>query len=70
MINLDKGIIKNTKEYEDLGENIFPIELLTEDEKKELGILKKCCGTLGSCSKGTDKNSSCCKSKKNSCCKK
>ena len=47
-------------EYESFGKNIFPLEYLSEDEKKELGILeKRCCGnTKGSClscSKNKDK---------------
>lgn len=28
-------------EYESFGKNIFPLEYLSEDEKKELGILEK-----------------------------
>lgn len=36
-------MIKDT-EYESLGENIFPLQYLTDEERKELGIVeKKCC---------------------------
>ena len=64
------------REYESFGKNIFPLEYLSEDEKKEFGILeKRCCGnTKGSClscSKNKDKGNRCdtC-SKYSACCKK
>lgn len=44
------------KEYESLGENIFPIEYLSDEEKKELGVLeKKCCKSKGGGCKGCSK---------------
>lgn len=52
------------KEYESLGENIFPIEYLSDEEKKELGVLeKKCCKSKGGgcngCSVKSKQESSC-----------
>lgn len=50
------------KEYESVGKNIFPIEYLSDEEKKELGILEKsCCKSKGrgcsGCSKGQGSSS-------------
>lgn len=66
-------------EYEELGENIFPLQYLTEEEKKELGILeKKCCknskkwgNSCSNCSQNRNKEKQCgtC-SKCSSCCRK
>lgn len=71
-------------EYESLGENIFPLQYLSEDERKELGILeRKCCKSnkngKNSCS-NCSKNKNCQKqseenkcstcSKCNTCCRK
>lgn len=68
MITIDNNFIKNTPEYEEVGENVFPIEYLTEEEKVELGILKKsCCGSSGGCCKGNINEKNCCSNKK-SCC--
>lgn len=53
-------------EYEELGKNIFPLQYLTEEEKKELGIMdKKCCRN----NKQRDKNSCLSCSRCNMCCK-
>lgn len=72
-------MIKNN-EYEDIGENIFPLQYLTEDEIKELKIREnKCCkdkkGKEGCCTKGkqclkkhNEKESNFC-SRCNTCCK-
>ncbi|MDO4535011.1 MAG: hypothetical protein Q4B63_04280 [Clostridium perfringens] len=44
------------KEYESLGENIFPIEYLSNEEKEELGVLeKRCCKSGGGGCKGCSK---------------
>ncbi len=44
------------KEYESLGENIFPIEYLSEEEKEELGVLeRRCCKSSGGNCKGCSK---------------
>lgn len=65
MINIDKGYIKNTPEYEDLGENIFPMDALTDEEKLELGLIKSCCSSKGGCCSGKKTSRSCCQRKRN-----
>lgn len=68
MISIDNNYIKNTPEYESVGDNVFPVDFLTEEEKLELGIVKKsCCGSSGGCCKDKSSKNSCCSSKK-SCC--
>lgn len=79
MINIDRNIIKDTLEYESLGENEFPLKYLSEEELEELGFKKSCCasrggcpkkinGTCGGCSSGGCSNGSGC-SKGAGCCK-
>lgn len=51
MLNIDKSEIKDTLEYESFGENEFPLKYLSEEELRELGFKKSCCGSLGGCNK-------------------
>ncbi|ELC8441261.1 hypothetical protein QYB59_000258 [Clostridium perfringens] len=51
MMNIDRNIIKDTPEYESLGENEFPLKYLSEEELEELGFKKSCCASRGGCPK-------------------
>lgn len=78
MLNIDENDIKDTPEYESFGENEFPLKYLSEEEVKELGFRKSCCGSKGGCPKKLEGSCNGCSnggcasgrcSKGKSCCK-